>query len=223
MTRVLLRNQICSDVLIQISIKFLSQEPPEMNVQLPFRRQNLARRANSIFFFLFTVEDESEEESRIIPVPGHHPSSEAQVNILVDVLNRGTGPVSPRITILNAWLQPRAHIWLTHVGSAGGHEDGEVRQVVAGAGGGVGAHVHGAAAPSGPAALQAVSLVLPESTLDGVVLGVHGLRRRRGKKKVGMLIRGRQCVVFCDALRIRAPTDGADEKQSGLMGQKPRF
>lgn len=65
---------------------------------------------------------------------------------------------------------------VTHVGSAGGHEDGEVREVVAGAGGGVGAHVHGPAAPGGPAALQAVGLVLPESTFDGVLLGVHGLR-----------------------------------------------
>lgn len=71
---------------------------------------------------------------------------------------------------------------VTHVGSPGGHEDGEVREVVAGAGGGVGAHVHGPAAPGGPAALQAVGLVLPESTFDAVVLGVHGLRRRRGKK-----------------------------------------
>lgn len=73
-------------------------------------------------------------------------------------------------------------ILITHVGSPRGHEDGEVREVVAGAGGGVGADVHGPAAPSGPAALQAVGLILPESTFDGVVLGVHGLRRRRGKK-----------------------------------------
>lgn len=70
---------------------------------------------------------------------------------------------------------------LTHVGPAGGHEDGEVREVVAGAGGGVAAHVHGLAAPSGPAAPQAAGLVLPESTLDDVVSGVHGLQRRRQK------------------------------------------
>lgn len=57
-----------------------------------------------------------------------------------------------------------------------------MRQVVAGAGGGVGAHVHCPAAPSGPAALQAAGLVLPESTFDGVVLGLHGLRRRREKR-----------------------------------------
>lgn len=70
----------------------------------------------------------------------------------------------------------------THVGPPGGHEDGEVREVVAGAGGGVAAHVDGLAAPSGPAALQAAGLVLPESTLDGVVSGVHGLQRRRRNK-----------------------------------------
>lgn len=135
------------------------------------------------------------------------------------VLNRGTGPGFPG---QNVGSQSGAKRDVTHVGSAGGHEDGEVREVVAGAGGGVGAHVHGPAAPGGPAALQAVGLVLPESTFDAVVLGVHGLRRRRGKK-VKMLIRGRRRAVFCSALHIRAPTDGADEKQSGLMGQKPRF
>lgn len=30
----------------QIFIRLLSQEPPEMNVQLPFRRQTLARRCH---------------------------------------------------------------------------------------------------------------------------------------------------------------------------------
>lgn len=63
----------------------------------------------------------------------------------------------------------------THVGPPRGHEDGEVCEVVAGAGGGVGADVDGPAAPGGPAALQAVGLVLPESTFDGVVLDVDGL------------------------------------------------
>lgn len=143
----------------------------------------------------------------------------------MEVLNGGAGPVVPGQNLGSRSGDKRAassQSSVTHVGSAGGHEDGEVREVVAGAGGGVGAHVHGPAAPRGPAALQAVGLVLPESTFDGVLLGVHGLRGGR-EKKVEMLIRGRQCGVYCKALHIRAPTDGADEKQSGLMGQKRRF
>lgn len=71
----------------------------------------------------------------------------------------------------------------THVGSAGGHEDGKVSEVVAGAGGGVDADVDGPAALRGPAALQAVGLVLPERALDGVFFGVHGLRGRRRERK----------------------------------------
>lgn len=66
----------------------------------------------------------------------------------------------------------------TYVGSPGGHEDGEVCEVVAGAGGGVAAHVDGPAAAGGPAALQLLCLVLPERTFDCVAFRVYRLQRR---------------------------------------------
>lgn len=64
---------------------------------------------------------------------------------------------------------------ITYVGLPGGHEDGEVREVVAGAGGGIAAHTDGPAAPSGPAALQLLGLVLPEGTFDGIAFGLYRL------------------------------------------------
>lgn len=74
---------------------------------------------------------------------------------------------------------------MTHVGSAGGHEDGEVCEVSAGAGGGAAVDVQRLAAVRGPAALQPVCLILPEGTLGHVSFSVYGLlggereRRRR--------------------------------------------
>lgn len=64
---------------------------------------------------------------------------------------------------------------ITYVGLPGGHEDGEVCEVVAGAGGGVAAHVDGPATLGGPAALQPLGLVLPEGTFDGIAFGVNRL------------------------------------------------
>lgn len=71
--------------------------------------------------------------------------------------------------------ESRSAFSVTYVGLPGGHEDGEVREVVAGAGGGVATNMDGPAAPSGPAALQPLGLVLPEGTFDGVVFGVYWL------------------------------------------------
>lgn len=64
---------------------------------------------------------------------------------------------------------------ITHVGPAGGHEDGKVCEVAAGAGGCVAVDVQRLAAVGGPAALQAVRLVLPEGALGHVSLRVDWL------------------------------------------------
>lgn len=64
---------------------------------------------------------------------------------------------------------------VTYVGLTRRHEDGKVREVVAGAGGGVATDVDGPAASSGPAALQPLRLVLPKGTFDGVAFGVYWL------------------------------------------------
>lgn len=58
-----------------------------------------------------------------------------------------------------------------------------MREVVAGAGGGVAPDVDGPAAPSGPAALQSLGFVLPEGTFDGIAFSVYRLSRRRGKSE----------------------------------------
>lgn len=50
-----------------------------------------------------------------------------------------------------------------------------MREVVAGAGGGIAAHIDGPAALSGPAALQPLGLVLPEGAFDGIAFGVYRL------------------------------------------------
>lgn len=63
----------------------------------------------------------------------------------------------------------------THVGAPRGHEDGEVCEVTAGAVGGVAVDVHRLAAMSGPAALQAVCLVLPEGARCHIGFSVYGL------------------------------------------------
>lgn len=77
------------------------------------------------------------------------------------------------LSLVNAASQWRR---TAYVGSAGRHEDGEVREVVAGAGGGVAADVERLAAVGGPAALQAVRRVLPEGALGRVNGGVDWLR-----------------------------------------------
>lgn len=64
---------------------------------------------------------------------------------------------------------------LTHIGSPRGHEDGEVCEVGAGAGGGVAGDVEGLAAVRGPAAPQEVRLVLPKRTTGHIGLRVDGL------------------------------------------------
>lgn len=86
----------------------------------------------------------------------------------------------PRTKRLRA--QSRSAFSVTYIGLPGGHKDGEVREVVTGAGGGVATDVEGPAASSGPAALQSLRLVLPKGTFDGVAFDVYRLwrRRRRG-------------------------------------------
>lgn len=64
---------------------------------------------------------------------------------------------------------------ITYVGPPGGHEDGKVCEVAAGAGGCVAVDVQRLAAVDGPAALQAVRLVLPEGALGRVSLRVNWL------------------------------------------------
>lgn len=66
----------------------------------------------------------------------------------------------------------------TYVGPAGRHEDGEVREVVAGAGGGAAVDVQRLAPVGGPAALQAVRLVLPEGAPGHVGSSVDRLPGR---------------------------------------------
>ena len=72
----------------------------------------------------------------------------------------------------------KLHFWckITHVGPSGGHEDGKVCKVSAGAGGCVAVDVDGIAAVGGPAALQAVRLVLPEGALGHISFRVDGLQ-----------------------------------------------
>lgn len=75
---------------------------------------------------------------------------------------------------------------ITHVGSPRGHEDGKVCEVIAGACGRVVVDVDGLAAVSGPVALQAVQLVLPEGALGHIsfsVYGLKGLKKKRKKKE----------------------------------------
>lgn len=64
---------------------------------------------------------------------------------------------------------------LTHIGSPRGHEDGKVCEVIAVAGGCIAVDVDGLAAVSGPVALQAVRLVLPEGALRHISYSVYGL------------------------------------------------
>lgn len=64
---------------------------------------------------------------------------------------------------------------ITYIGSPGGHEDGKVCEVIAGAGGCIAINVDGLAAVSGPVALQAVQLVLPEGALRHISFSVNGL------------------------------------------------
>lgn len=71
---------------------------------------------------------------------------------------------------------------ITYVGPAGGHEDGKVCEVAAVAGGRVAVDVQRLAAVGGPAALQAVRLVLPEGALGHVSLRVDWLWGEKKKK-----------------------------------------
>ena len=71
---------------------------------------------------------------------------------------------------------------ITHIGSPGGHEDGKVCEVIAGAGGCVAVDVDGLAAVSGPVALQAVRLVLPEGALHRIGFSVYGLQGTKRNK-----------------------------------------
>lgn len=64
---------------------------------------------------------------------------------------------------------------ITHISSPRGHEDGKVCEVVAGAGGCIVVDVDRLAAVSGPVALQAVRLVLPEGALRHISFSVYGL------------------------------------------------
>lgn len=59
------------------------------------------------------------------------------------------------------------------IGSARGHEDGEVCEVVAGAAGGIAGDVERLAAVQGPVALQAGCVVLPEGTLGNIGAGIY--------------------------------------------------
>lgn len=65
---------------------------------------------------------------------------------------------------------------ITHIGSPRGHEDSKVCEVIAGAAGCIAVDVDGFAAVSGPVALQAVRLVLPEGTLGHISFSVYGLQ-----------------------------------------------
>lgn len=64
---------------------------------------------------------------------------------------------------------------ITHIGSPRGHEDGKVCEVIAGAGGCIAVDVDSLAAMSGPVALHAVRLVLPEGALCHISFSVNGL------------------------------------------------
>lgn len=75
---------------------------------------------------------------------------------------------------------------ITHIGSPRGHEDGKVCEVIAGACGCVAVDMDGLAAVSGPVALQAVQLVLPEGALGHIsfsVYGLKGLKKNKNKKE----------------------------------------
>lgn len=72
---------------------------------------------------------------------------------------------------------------ITHVGSPRGHKDGKVCEVIAGACGCVAVDVDGLAAVSGPVALQAVQLILPEGALGHISFSVYGLKGFKKKKK----------------------------------------
>lgn len=65
---------------------------------------------------------------------------------------------------------------LTHVGSPRGHEDSKVCEVIAGASGRIVVDVDCLAAVSGPPALQAIRLVLPEGALRHISFSVYGLQ-----------------------------------------------
>lgn len=56
-------------------------------------------------------------------------------------------------------------------------------EVIAGAGGCVAGDVDGLAAVSGPVALQAVRLVLPEGALRHISFSVYGLQGTEGKQR----------------------------------------
>lgn len=95
---------------------------------------------------------------------------------------------------------------LTHVGSPGGHEESEVCEVIAGAGRFIAAEVHRLAAVSGPPALQAIRLILPEGTLRHISFSVYGLQgRERNKDSVNCGV----IISFCSSLLWDTKSIGA--------------